>query len=91
MESGRREETEGAADGMNAGARISNCVRDPSPCKGCTERFTACADRCPIDARGEYGINAWHEQIKRVKEEKQKYLNRANVRRKHYGGYYGQE
>ena len=77
---------------MSCGARISNCVRDPSPCKGCTERFTACADRCPIDARGGYGINAWHEQIKQVKEEKQKYLYNRYVRQKKYnGGYYGQE
>lgn len=29
------------------------------PCKDCTERFTACSDRCPKDARGEYGHKAW--------------------------------
>jgi hypothetical protein len=35
----------------------------PSPCMGCTERFTACHDRCPKDARGEYGYLAWkHER-----------------------------
>ena len=77
---------------MNYGVRINNCVRDPSPCKGCTERFTACADKCPKDERGDYGINAWHEKIKHVKGEKQKYLYNRYVRQKKYnGGYYGQE
>ena len=33
-----------------------------SPCKGCTERFTACSGNCPKDARGEYGYKAWKEQ-----------------------------
>lgn len=32
---------------------------DISPCKGCTERFPACSDRCPKDERGEYGYKAW--------------------------------
>lgn len=77
---------------MSHGMRINNCVRDTSPCNGCTERFTACADRCPKDERGEYGINAWHDVIKKVKGEKQKYLNNLYVRQKKYnGGYYGQE
>jgi hypothetical protein len=35
---------------------------DPCPCNGCTERFTACSDRCPKDARGEFGHHAWKEQ-----------------------------
>lgn len=35
---------------------------DPNPCQGCTERFTACYDRCPKDARGEFGHNAWLKQ-----------------------------
>lgn len=30
-----------------------------SPCKGCTERFPACSDKCPKDARGERGYKAW--------------------------------
>lgn len=35
---------------------------ETSPCKGCTERFTACSDRCPKDARGEFGYKAWRER-----------------------------
>ena len=35
---------------------------DKCPCHGCTERFTACSDRCPKDARGEYGYKAWRVQ-----------------------------
>ena len=72
--------------------RLSNTIRDISPCDGCTERFTACSDRCPKDERGEKGYKAWKAEIKRVKEEKQKYLDRVNVRTKKYnGGNYGQE
>jgi hypothetical protein len=37
-------------------------MREDSPCKGCTERFLACSDRCPKDARGEYGHKAWKER-----------------------------
>lgn len=73
--------------------KISCTVRDPSPCKGCQERFRACQDNCPKDARGEFGINAWHDEIKRVKAEKQKYLYRVNVRKHKYtgGNSYGKE
>lgn len=71
------------------GRPIRSVIRDPSPCNGCTERFTACSGRCPKDARGEKGYNAWTGEIKRVKKEKQEYLNRTNVRMKSYnGGYY---
>lgn len=38
------------------------------PCKGCTERFTACSDRCPKDARGEYGYKAWKADLDGEKE-----------------------
>lgn len=34
----------------------------PCPCNGCTERFLACSDRCPKDARGDYGHKAWKGQ-----------------------------
>lgn len=72
--------------------RLPNAIRDISPCAGCTEKFTACYDCCPKDERGEHGYKAWKAEIKRVKEEKQKYLNRQNVRIKKYsGGNYGQE
>ena len=78
---------------MPQGYRISGAIRDVSPCKGCTERFTACQDRCPKDARGEKGLKAWRAEAERVKEEKQRYLNRVNVRRKNYHGRdsYGKE
>ena len=29
------------------------------PCGDCSERFPACSDKCPKDARGEYGYKAW--------------------------------
>jgi hypothetical protein len=64
--------------------RIRNAIRDPSPCKGCTERFTACYDRCPKDDRGEYGYNSWKAEIARVKKEKHKYLNLVNNRWREY-------
>lgn len=54
--------------------RISLNVRDPSPCLGCTERFTACSGKCPKDERGEYGYNAWKAYIAQVKREKRNYL-----------------
>lgn len=38
--------------------RLRHC-RGTSPCDGCTERFTACWDRCPKDERGEFGYKAW--------------------------------
>lgn len=77
---------------MGERQRLSSAIRDPSPCIGCTERFMACSDHCPKDERGEYGHKAWTDEIKRVKEEKQKYINNVFVRRKkHNGGYYGKE
>ena len=39
-----------------------------APCKGCTERFTACSDRCPKDARGEYGYKAWKAECQKIKD-----------------------
>ena len=72
--------------------KISNAVRDLAPCKDCTERFTACSGCCPKDKRGEFGYDAWRDEIKRVKREKQKYLYMTNLRNKKYsGGLYGQE
>ena len=41
-----------------------------SPCNGCTERFTACSDRCPKDERGEYGYAAWSADDKAEKAKK---------------------
>ena len=47
-----------------------------SPCKGCTERFTACSDRCPKDERGEYGYKAWKADLEKVKARKKEYIQR---------------
>ena len=45
-----------------------------APCKDCPERFLACSDKCPKDARGEYGYKTWladvHKQQAAYKEYK---------------------
>ena len=66
--------------------RISNAIRDAAPCKDCQERFRACQDRCPKDARGEKGIKAWKAEIERVKKAKLDYLRRSTVRRNYHWG-----
>ena len=72
---------------MDERQRMRNAIRDPSPCKGCAERFTACSDKCPKDARGEYGHKAWKAEINRVKGEKRKYLERTYPKKyTRYGG-----
>lgn len=78
---------------MNDKCRLSQTIRDLAPCKGCTERFTACSDRCPKDERGEPGYKAFKREIARVKNEKRNYLSRKNVRNKGYneGKRYGEE
>lgn len=48
----------------------------PSPCYNCPERFLACSDRCPKDARGEYGYKAWRE----YEEAEKKYLKDTSNR-----------
>lgn len=53
--------------------RINLVVRGCSPCKDCTERFTACSGRCPKDQRGEFGYNAWKAEVERVKEVRNEY------------------
>lgn len=47
--------------------------REKSPCKDCSERFLACSDKCPKDARGEYGHDAWMAELRRVKENRKRY------------------
>ena len=37
------------------------------PCKDCAERFLACSDKCPKDARGEYGYKAWKAEMTAMK------------------------
>lgn len=38
-----------------------------APCKNCLERFIACSDKCPKDARGEYGYKAWLADVHKAK------------------------
>ena len=44
-----------------------------SPCNGCTERFLACSDRCPKDARGEFGYKAWKAELRKMKAAEREY------------------
>ena len=59
---------------------MGNSIRDVSPCKDCTERFIACQDRCPKDARGDYGIKAWKAKIAQVKKARREYLELHTVK-----------
>lgn len=54
-----------------------------SPCNGCTERFTACSDRCPKDKRGEYGYAAWSadDKAEKAKEKEMRRQWKEDVRR----------
>ena len=47
-----------------------------SPCKDCPERFRACSDNCPKDARGEYGYKAWKAEYRKVKDAEKEYKMR---------------
>ena len=44
-----------------------------TPCKHCTERFIACSDNCPKDARGEYGYKAWKADYRKLKAAEKEY------------------
>ena len=44
-----------------------------NPCIGCTERFIACHDNCPKDARGEYGHKAWKADMHKAKAAEKAY------------------
>ena len=55
--------------------RLPGVIRDDCPCKGCTERFVACSDKCPKDERGESGYKAWRGKIKEVEANRKAYLN----------------
>ncbi len=39
-----------------------------APCRDCSERFLACSDQCPKDARGEYGYHAWKAECQKAKD-----------------------
>ena len=54
--------------------RLSSTIREKSPCRDCAERFPACHDHCPKDARGEFGYMAWKNEIQRVKKVRRDYI-----------------
>lgn len=60
--------------------RPPRSFREHPPCKGCPERFPACSDRCPKDARGEYGYKAWKAYQKKI-DDKRKAYNALNRRK----------
>lgn len=64
---------------MGRGKDTDRPIRDPNPCNGCTERFTACSDRCPKDERGEYGRKAWKKEIERVNQNRRDYITKCNL------------
>ena len=54
-------------------SRLTCGYRKKSPCLNCEERFRACSDKCPKDARNEYGYNAWITELRGVQENRRKY------------------
>ena len=54
-------------------------IRGEGPCARCTERFTACHDKCPKDGRGEYGYKAWKDELFDIQKKRSAY-NRENRR-----------
>ena len=65
---------------MKDASRLSNNIREVSPCKDCPERFLACSDRCPKDARGEFGYKAWKAEIAKVKKARKDYIEYQTVK-----------
>lgn len=62
---------------MKDSQRICTATREPSPCKDCTEKFTACHDRCPKDKRGEFGYLAWKTLNEDMKQKMKDYRKRS--------------
>ena len=60
---------------MKEKQRLCTAIRETSPCKDCTEKFTACHDRCPKDERGEFGYQAWKTMNEEMKQKKKEYYN----------------
>lgn len=60
--------------------KLSGPIRGISPCKGCTEKFEACHGRCPKDARGEYGYEAWKREADRVNAQRKEYNRKPHVK-----------
>lgn len=64
--------------------RPPNIIRDPSPCMDCAERFYACSDRCPKDARGDFGYKAWKAKVQAVKDARKAYIDNSKMTRSDY-------
>lgn len=64
---------------MGRGKEVTGPIRDDNPCKDCTERFTACSDRCPKDKRGAYGRKAYKAEIERVNENRREYERQVGI------------
>lgn len=58
-------------------------TRISAPCKGCTERFLACSDRCPKDVRGEFGYMAWKKAVKDIDAKRKQYHDILRTYNKH--------
>ena len=54
-------------------SRPDPVTREMPPCKDCTERFTACHDRCPKDERGELGYKAWKSRLDEINKRRKAY------------------
>ena len=61
-------------------SRPEPVTREISPCKDCTERFTACHGNCPKDKRGEPGYLSWRKALDEINAERKKYNQRPFVR-----------
>ena len=62
---------------VNDASRLPKLIREDNPCRECTERFIACSDRCPKDARGEFGHKAWKAEVDRIKKARRHYAEFA--------------
>lgn len=60
-------------------SRPDPVTREMSPCNGCTERFTACHDRCPKDERGELGYKAWKSRLDEINKRRKEYNQKPFV------------
>jgi hypothetical protein len=57
------------------GKPVPSTHREKPPCTGCTERFSACSDRCPKDERGDYGYLAWKAKVKGIEDKRKAYYD----------------
>ena len=64
---------------MGRGKDTTGPIRDDNPCKNCVERFLACSDCCPKDARGEYGYKAWKAELERVNQNRREYARKSDI------------